>query len=140
MNQLKIVILFSLLLICRISSANNYLSPESIDGSTLIDAESLIQLALEHKDLVIIDSRIRSDRRQGYIDGSISLPDTETHCVSLMSIIPRKDTAAVFYCNGPKCRRSDRAVVTARDCGYSNIYWFRGGFEEWKSKSYLINK
>lgn len=120
--------------------AEEYSSPDKIEGSMKIDAESLIKLAQEYDDLVIIDSRIKSDRRQGYISGSISLPDTETNCVSLLPIIHKKDSATVFYCNGPKCRRSDRAVVIAKECGYTNLYWFRGGFEEWKSKNYLIRK
>lgn len=136
----KSVFILSLLAVFNTSSAGNYLSPETIAGTTRIDAETLIELAREKKDLIIIDSRIRSDRRQGYITGSISLPDTETDCASLLAIIDKKDTPAVFYCNGPKCRRSDLAVVIAHDCGYKNIYWFRGGLEEWKNKDYLITK
>ena len=135
----KTILLFSLIFFCKISSADDYLSPETIDGSTKIDAESLIELAHENNDLVIIDSRIRSDRRQGYIAGSISLPDTDTDCTSLLPLM-KKNTPVVFYCNGPKCRRSDRAVAIAKGCGYTNLYWFRGGFEEWKDKHYLISK
>lgn len=138
--KFRLVPLFCLLTVFSVSSADDYISPEAITGSTKIDAESLIELARENNDLVIIDSRIKSDRRQGYITGSISLPDTETDCTSLHPIIDRKNTPTVFYCNGPKCRRSDRAVVIAHDCGYENIYWFRGGFEEWKNKNYLISK
>lgn len=122
------------------SIASDYVSPDEIEGSAKINAEELIQLALDHDDLVIIDSRIRADRRQGFITGSISLPDTETNCTSLFQKIKNKDTATVFYCNGPKCRRSDRAVKIAKQCSYTNLYWFRGGFEEWKSKQYLITK
>ncbi len=146
MNQLslkasfKTFFLLTLLLLFRLSFADHYLSPESIEGSTTIDAESLIQFAQEHDDLVIIDSRIRSDRRQGYIASSISLPDTDTDCTSLFRLIDRKNTATVFYCNGPKCQRSDHAIRIALECGYTNIYWFRGGFEEWISKQYLIHK
>jgi rhodanese-related sulfurtransferase len=136
----KSVLTFSLLSVISVSSAEDYVSPETITGSKKIDAESLIELAREEKDLVIIDSRIKSDRRQGYITGSISLPDTDTDCASLLPVIDNKSTPTVFYCNGPKCRRSDRAVLIAVDCGYQNIYWFRGGFEEWKNKKYLINK
>jgi rhodanese-related sulfurtransferase len=121
------------------SFADDYLSPENIAGSTKIDAESLIELARDHEDLVIIDSRIKSDRRQGFITGSISLPDTETNCASLLALTD-ESTPTIFYCNGPKCRRSDRAVSIAKDCGYTNLYWFRGGFEEWKEKRYLISK
>jgi rhodanese-related sulfurtransferase len=122
------------------ATADNYISPETIPGATRIDAEELIGLAQKIDDLVIIDSRISSDRHQGFISDSISLPDTETDCPSLLPLIDRKDSPVVFYCNGPRCRRSDRAVVIAHECGYTNIYWFRGGFEEWKNKQYLINK
>ncbi|MCK5396396.1 MAG: rhodanese-like domain-containing protein [Gammaproteobacteria bacterium] len=135
----KIFLLLALLFFYRLSIADDYLSPESIEGSTTIDAESLIELAHEHDDLIVIDSRIKSDRRQGYIAGSISLPDTETDCTSLLPLI-KENTPTVFYCNGPKCRRSDRAVVIAKECGYTDLYWFRGGFEEWQNKQYLISK
>lgn len=135
-----LVFLIVFFTLSQIASADDYLSPDTIEGSTRIDAETLIQLATNNDKLVIIDSRISSDRRQGFINGSISLPDTDTDCVSLLPIIPRKHSAVVFYCNGPKCRRSDRAVAIAYQCGYSNIYWFRGGFEEWKSKHYPISK
>jgi rhodanese-related sulfurtransferase len=136
----RVLSCLALSLIFAPSYADDYLSPDSIEGSTKINAESLIQLARDHENLVIIDSRIRSDRRQGYIVGSISLPDTETSCTSLFPVIDKKTTHTVFYCNGPKCRRSDRAVVIAIECGYKNVYWFRGGFEEWKNKHYLISK
>jgi len=136
----KTVFLLTLLLLFRVSFAYEYLSPELIKGSIAIDAESLIQLASEHDNLVIIDSRIRSDRRQGFIAGSISLPDTDTDCSSLFRLIDRKNTPTVFYCNGTKCQRSDRAIRIARECGYTNVYWFRGGLEEWINKQYLIHK
>lgn len=127
-------------LLTRISTADEYISPPAIDGSTVINAEQLIQLAQETDGLIIVDSRMPSDRRQGYIPDSINLPDTETDCSSLFHLIYRKNTPVIFYCNGPKCQRSDRAVVIARDCGYTNIYWFRGGFEEWMTKQYVIYK
>ena len=137
---LQAILISFLMISTKASYAEEYISPDEIKGSSKINAEMLIKLAQGHEDLVIIDSRIRADRRQGYIAGSISLPDTETDCVSLLPIVNNKDTATVFYCNGPKCKRSDRAVAIAKECGYTNIYWFRGGFEEWKNKNYLISK
>lgn len=139
-SSFKTFFLLSLLMLFKLSFADDYLSPQTIEGSTIIDAESLIQLAQENSNLVIIDSRMRADRRQGYIANSISLPDTETDCTSLFRLIDRKNTATVFYCNGPKCQRSDNAIKIAKECGYTNIYWFRGGFEEWIKKQYLIHK
>lgn len=110
--------------------------PEQIPGAQRVDAEAVIEVAGKLKNLVIVDSRIPGDRKIGYIEHSISLPDAKTNCKSLAKIIPGKSTPALFYCNGVKCGRSVVAARIALQCGYTNVYWFRGGFEEWKSKEY----
>ena len=102
--------------------------------------QPVITTGMVNENQIIIDSRISSDRKLGYIPGSISLPDTDTNCESLARLIPEKSDPVVFYCNGPKCRRSDIAVVIAVDCGYTSIYWFRGGIEAWRANNYPIAK
>ncbi|MDT8385293.1 MAG: rhodanese-like domain-containing protein [Gammaproteobacteria bacterium] len=119
-----------------ISAAIAATSPESIDNTTKVDAEAFIELVDEIDDLIIIDSRIPGDRKQGYIEGSLSLPDVDTTCESLAKVIPKMDSPSLFYCNGVKCGRSAEAIKIALSCGYNNIYWFRGGFEEWLHKGY----
>lgn len=114
----------------------DYEAPERIEGVSRVDAETLIELASERPDLVVIDARMRDDRRHGYVEGSVSLPDIETNCKTLAEQVPSLTTPVLFYCNGVKCFRSADAVKVARSCGYRNIYWFRGGFEEWISKGY----
>ncbi len=111
-------------------------TPEQIEGSIRVSAEDLLDKVDEHPDLVMIDARIHGDRLQGYIEGSLSLPDVETDCDSLAKQIPSFDNPVLFYCNGVKCGRSVKSVKVALGCGYNNIYWFRGGFAEWKSKGY----
>jgi len=144
MSQLKQLLAYGLLMLFCLASttanSKNYTSPETIDGTQKIEAEELIQLVNQNENQIIIDSRISSDRNLGFIPGSISLPDTNTNCESLARLIPEKSDPVVFYCNGPKCRRSDHAVVIAVDCGYSRIYWFRGGIEAWRANSYPIKK
>ena len=58
-------------------------SPDSIPGTTKVDAEGVLELADKNPGLVIVDARIRQDRLQGYIEGSVSLPDVDTNCESL---------------------------------------------------------
>ncbi len=115
-------------------------SPEDVPGTTKINAEELIELMWTAPQLTLIDSRITSDRNEGFIEGSISLPNTETSCKSLEGVIPEKSTPALFYCNGVKCGRSAKAAQIAIDCGYNQIYWFRGGIEEWKQKQLPLLK
>jgi len=111
-------------------------APEEIPGSTRVTAESVIALAGREADLVIIDARLASDRRHGYLEGSVSRPDTRTDCPGLARVAASPDTPLLFYCNGPHCRRSAAAVRIALDCGYRDVYWFRGGMEEWRAKNF----
>jgi rhodanese-related sulfurtransferase len=120
------------------TGADHIVSPETIDGVINVDAEGLIEKVMQMPDLVLIDSRIPADRNEGYIEGSISLPDIETSCQSLAKVIPEVHNPVMFYCNGIRCGRSARAAAIARDCGYSNIYWFRKGMEEWQEKQYPL--
>jgi len=111
-------------------------SPESIDGSIRVNAEEFIALVEKKPELIIIDSRIPGDRKQGFIESSLSLPDVDTTCASLSKVIGTKRSPSLFYCNGVKCGRSAKAINIAIGCGYTNIFWFRGGFEEWLEKGY----
>lgn len=77
-------------------------------------------------------ARINKGRKKGYIENSIHLADIDTTCKSLEKHIPQADSPVVFYCTSSKCGRSLNAVKIAQSCAYKNIYWFRGGFEEWK--------
>jgi rhodanese-related sulfurtransferase len=136
---------FALRSVCLISASCIALSalaapkvaiPDNIPGATTVDAEGVIDLADKMPELVIVDSRITGDRKMGYIENSVSLPDIKTNCASLAKVIPDKKTPVLFYCNGVQCGRSVVATRIARQCGYAKLYWFRGGFEEWRSKRY----
>ena len=110
-------------------------APEFIDGTKRVSAEEVIEIATNTPDLVIIDARKTSDRdAAGWIEGSVGLPDYDTNAESLAKHIPSKATPVLFYCNGVKCGRSVKSSRQAVELGYKNIYWFRGGWEEWTEK------
>lgn len=116
----------------------DYTSPALLAGATTVDAEQLIELIDTRPDAVLVDSRTSEDHHQGNIEGSQHLIDSETNCKTLAGMLSGKDTPVIFYCNGVKCDRSDNAVTSAVDCGYTEICWFRGGIEEWRAKNYLL--
>jgi len=120
------------------AEAGDYTSPPAIEGAVTIDAEKLISLMVERKDTVLIDSRLGTDRADGYIEGSVPLVDTRTDCDSLARLIGTRTTPVIFYCNGVRCERSGRAVRIAVSCGYRKVYWFRGGIKEWQLKEFPL--
>jgi PQQ-dependent catabolism-associated CXXCW motif protein len=63
----------------------------------------------------------------------VGLPDPSADAVQLLDKDTRGDKAypVVFYCEGPQCWESYNAALRARDGGYTNVYWYRGGLEAW---------
>jgi len=114
--------------------------PASIEGVPNVSAEKVVDLLQKQDDVVLIDSRKPSDHKKGYIEGSIALPNTDTNEQSLAKYIKTKSTPVIFYCNGDHCWRSHKAIMIAKQDGYSNIYWFRGGWGEWLDKGYPVTK
>ncbi len=115
-------------------------TPEFVEGTTRVTAEEIIDLVDAKPDLVIIDARKRSDYQKGYIEGAVNLPNTETTPESLAGVIPSKSTPVLFYCNGVKCGRSVESAQKAVSAGYTQVYWFRGGIQEWEAKGLPVVK
>ena len=116
-------------------------APESIDGTKRVSAEQVVDLVMNNADVVVIDARKASDRDEaGWIEGSIGLPNYDTSAESLAQHVPSKSTPVLFYCNGVKCGRSVESSKKAVSLEYQNIYWFRGGWEEWKQKGLPVSR
>ena len=114
--------------------------PAMLEGTQKVTAEEAIELIGSMDDLVVIDARKVSDHEKGWIEGSISLPNTETTPESLAKAAPSKSAPLLIYCNGVKCGRSYESAQKAMEYGYSKIYWFRGGMEEWEAKGLPVVK
>ncbi|WP_455212649.1 rhodanese-like domain-containing protein [Kaarinaea lacus] len=136
----NLVFCFVLLLFSSLVVAEKKDVPETLDGTTKVTAEEMIELIESADDLVVIDARKSSDREKGWIEGSVGLPNTDTNADSLSKVLTSKTTPVVFYCNGVKCGRSFESAKIAIAEGYSKIYWFRGGMEEWEAKGLPVVK
>lgn len=109
-------------------------APVNIPGTIIISAEEVVELTLSRPELVIIDSRKKSEYLKGHIEGSANLLNTSMQREDLEKLCPDKNTPIVFYCNGTRCLRSSDAIRKAKDWGYKNLFWFRGGWKEWTDK------
>lgn len=86
----------------------------------------------------ILDLREERDYRLGHLPGALSLPfyrwdDRLDRVIS--EILPggsRSEITLTFYCYGPDCVRSWKAIALAARAGFRNLLWFRGGIAEWE--------
>jgi len=108
--------------------------PGQIPGASNLTAEQVIELILAKPDLIVIDSRKKTEYIKGHIEGAINMLNTSMTKAGMEAVVSDKSSTVLFYCNGQRCLRSSDAVKKALSWGYKDIYWFRGGWKEWTEK------
>lgn len=107
------------------------LAPETIEGAETVTAEDIFTLVEEKDNLVIIDSRKERDYKEGHIQDAVRLINTEANPETMAEVIPSMDTPVLIYCNGPRCGRAAKTTKKAVDAGYTEVYYYYNGMNEW---------
>ena len=141
---------FFLLTFALLSFAVSFNAPSSEAGNetgyaghpyTVIDAEKLKEMKANEKNLVIIDSRGGKYFDGELIKGASQLSAGDTDEENLKKLgAKEKDTKIVFYCTNVNCPASAKAAAKASSLGYTNLYKYPGGIEDWKDKGLPITK
>jgi rhodanese-related sulfurtransferase len=136
--MLLILLMISILCSIPTIAESRPAAPDEIPGAIAVSAEELIKLVFSNPDIVLIDSRKKTEYIKGHIEGAINILNTVLSLKKLQAVVPDKTGAILFYCNGPRCLRSSDSVKKAQSWGYTNIFWFRGGWKEWQEKRFPI--
>jgi rhodanese-related sulfurtransferase len=125
------------------SAAHAQQTPMSISGVKVVTAEDVDKLM--RKGVPVIDARVANEYAEEHVKGARNVPykeksekavdfDSKRDTFDLSKLPADKKAPLVFYCNAGECWKSYKAVIVAQRDGYTDLYWFRGGFPEWKSK------
>ena len=106
-------------------------APMHINGAITVNAREIFDLVNKISNLVIIDNRKEEDYAAGHLDGAIRLIDTDVSAETLAKHIPDKSSPVLFYCNGTKCGRAAKATEKAIELGYTKVYYYALGMDEW---------
>ena len=139
--------LLALTLFTSISLAATVETPTSLKGTELVDATKA--KSLMDSGVKIIDTRVAIEFAEAHIKGATNVPykeksakaidfDASQDSFDVAKLPADKNAAIIMQCNGPECWKSYKASVAAMKAGYKKIYWFRGGFPEWKAKGYPV--
>ena len=132
--QRRILVSILMLLSSALVAEQKPYAPENIKEVTIVSAEEVVELILAGPDLVIIDSRKKTEYQKGHIEGAINMLNTQLKPEDLERVSPDKSTEILFYCNGTRCLRSADSIKKAKSWGYNKLIWFRGGWKEWTDK------
>lgn len=119
-----------------------YFTPRSLPGATVVEAATVAQLM--KSGALLFDTRNDVEFKAGRIPGAQLLPYGEKSAKEAdykssddtfdVSKLPADKAAPlIFACNGAECWKSFKASHAALKAGHTKVYWFRGGFPEWRS-------
>jgi rhodanese-related sulfurtransferase len=126
-----------------IASAGASVTPEKLDGVKAVGADQVRDL--QAKGVPVIDTRVAAEYAEKTIKGATSVPyreksakdvgfDRTQDSFDLSKLPADKNAPVVLFCNAGECWKSYKASIVARDAGYKQIHWFRGGMPEWAAK------
>jgi rhodanese-related sulfurtransferase/ABC-type phosphate/phosphonate transport system substrate-binding protein len=116
-------------------------TPTTLPGAKIINAHEA--KALIDKGVPVYDVRVKEEYDQSRVPSAISVTYQESSAKEVdfdpvddnfaLNKLPKdKNAALMMYCDGTICWRSYKSAVMAVKAGWKNVYWFRGGFPEWK--------
>ena len=119
-----------------------YFTPRALPGATVVDAPAVAKLL--QAGATYVDTRTDVEFKAGHVPGSVLVPyheksqkdadfDAAQDKFEVAKLGADKNAQFVFACNGPECWKSFKAAHAAVKAGYTKVYWFRGGFPEWRS-------
>jgi rhodanese-related sulfurtransferase/ABC-type phosphate/phosphonate transport system substrate-binding protein len=119
-----------------------YFTPRALPGATVVDAPAVAKLL--QAGAIYVDTRTDAEFKAGHVPGAILVPynekshkdadfDPAQDKFEVARLGPDRAAQLVFACNGPECWKSFKAAHAAVKAGYTKVYWFRGGFPEWRS-------
>jgi len=130
-------------LVPMVAQAQKIMTPETLAGVKLATAEQT-QAAMV-RGAVAFDVRVAAECTEKTIKGAVCHTyreksakvadfDKSQDQFDLSKLPADKNAAVIFFCNSGDCWRSYKASVVARDAGFKNVHWFRGGMPEWTTK------
>ncbi len=102
---------FLLLFSTSLLAAEKPYPPETIPGAVIVSAEEVVELILARPELIIIDSRKKSEYTKGHIEGAVNLLNTAMRREDMASLSPEQDHADRFLLQWhplPAKRRCDQ--------------------------------
>ena len=145
-DSLKIILLASIIgMIVNIFHPRGFtmVSKTGTRNSKIIQIslkEGKIKLGIPN--VIFLDSRKKSEYNSSHIKGALNIPaNPELQEYNFKKLIQKKDVEIVIYCGVSICSSSETLAKKIINAGYRNhIYIIKGGFPDWQSAGYPVEK
>ena len=104
---------------------------------TLTLPEALV--LFENKAAVFIDARPTSFYQAEHIKDAISIYYKTAGLNPALDKM-KKSSPYVVYCKGPNCNQAQLLIGTMQKTGFTNLFLFPGGMQEWRMAQYPMDR
>ena len=126
----QFISIFSLTFSLIFSASISAEAPDKVVGTTTVSV--LEAYSLHKSGAIFIDVRDRISWETGHVEGALHLDFTAEEFIALYSNDALdRSTPIVFYCNSSLHNAGAMASYFAAEWGYTNVYFFRGGYYSW---------
>ena len=97
-----------------------------------VNREQLKKMMDKDKTMILAEVLPLKNYHKYHIAGAVSLPLNERFEDQFQKIIPDKNRSVVLYCSNSGCQASEEASRRVEEAGYTNVYDYKDGKEDWK--------
>jgi len=98
-----------------------------------IDRNQLVQKMDRNEDFELIDVLPQESFQHYHIPGARNIPiNSENFEDQIQQTVPEKDKEIVVYCKDQECPASPQAAEKLESMGYTNVYDYEAGKEDWR--------
>lgn len=117
----------------QVVAAKDNVKPKTEEQKYKIITFEQLKSKLDNPKIYIIDARSPAKFAEAHIKNAVNIypfMDDEQEYYRLLTDIPT-DKIIVVYCDGGNCDLSHDVVNTLVSLGYTNVYLYLGGWEDW---------
>ncbi len=117
------------------------MTPKALEGIQRWDTAMLVQALKQNERPVVIDTAAFGPVIPGalnFIHSGLAFADVQQESAyaerfrhMLLAAAPNLNQVVVFYCASSECWLSVNAAMRARQLGYTQVIWYRGGIHAW---------
>ena len=125
----------------RLSKDITGLTPRSLEGIERWDTRTMVTALQDTQRPVVIDVAAAGPMIPGalnFIHGGLAFDNASQEAAyaerfrnMLEAAAPQPDQPVVFYCASSACWLSVNAAMRAKQMGYTQVKWYRGGIQAW---------
>ncbi|MGF6156210.1 adenylate cyclase [Ensifer sp. KUDG1] len=94
--------------------------------------------ALLARGVLFIDVRAPPNYDNGHLPGAVNLSLVTGLSRESLAKVAGKEDEVAFYCHGRNCTHAAYASAKAIAWGYTRVYYFAGGFQDWDDEGYPL--